>query len=473
MLLKALDLLRTLGWLLLHFIFSLIDDLFDILKSINGFNIIDTISDNKSFSNFHSGLLIVSLTLLGLFAIWKFVMKILEPDEGLSVQQIVKEIIKCTCLIILSTFLFAEATTFSIKLSGYTSNALNNKNMTIGESMLVMYVDDSDEYKEDSDYKKEDIGKYITNGQFKRKSMYNDKFVTDIDSDDPLEEKYKYEINWIMATVVGAFFLYAIFFSGMMLARRQIEFLFLFVISPVVYATSIGNKQRRGALVEQLVSLMLQGAVIMLIIGLTALVMGQIQETTFFTDAPVKNGLLKSLMFIGCASFLLTGSQVANKFIGNNVSANSGREQMMAMMGFGQAMKGVSSIAGGAAAGAGLVGAGIAAKGASKGVNAGGGVLAKVGQGISNFGSKMASNGGNTPIGTMGNNLQHLGSYIQSSSIARHNPATGKSQSAFSEKLNNLGNNMMRAGGNNFKNVANQVMPSRNTYRKRYRNRGE
>jgi hypothetical protein len=28
-------------------------------------------------------------------------------------------------------------------------------------------------------------------------------------------------------------------------------------------------------------------------------------------------------MYIGCGSFLLTGSQVVNKFIGGNVSANS------------------------------------------------------------------------------------------------------------------------------------------------------
>ena len=32
MLLKALDLLRTLGWKLVYFIYNLIDSLFDILK---------------------------------------------------------------------------------------------------------------------------------------------------------------------------------------------------------------------------------------------------------------------------------------------------------------------------------------------------------------------------------------------------------------------------------------------------------
>lgn len=353
---KALDLLRTLGWLLLKFVFDLIDSLYDILKTLNSFDIIDSIAKNGIFKNFHSGILVIALTLLGLFALWRFVMKMLDPDEGMSPVQIIKEIVKCTLLVLLSTFLFAQASTFSIKLSGYTANALTPKNMTIGENMISMYVDYSDGYKKNDDFEEKDFKKMIANGKFTDKSMYNDTYITDWDSEDPNEERYQYSINWIMALIVGAFFLYAIFFSGMMLAKRQIEFLFLFIISPVVFATSIGNKQRRGAVIEQLVSLMLQGAVIMLIIALTSLVMGEINSTTFFTDSVVKDVLLKSLLFLGCASFLLTGSQVANKFIGNNVSANSGREQMMAMMGFGQAMSGVGQVGTMAAAGVSAMG---------------------------------------------------------------------------------------------------------------------
>ena len=87
-----------------------------------------------------------------------------------------------------------------------------------------------------------------------------------------------------MAVIIGGFFLYALFFSGMMLARRQIEFLFLFIISPIVFATSIGNKQRRGAVIEQLVSLTLQSVVVMLIINMTALIMGAVNNTEFFTN---------------------------------------------------------------------------------------------------------------------------------------------------------------------------------------------
>ena len=50
------------------------------------------------FSNFHKGIIIIALTLLGLFALFKFVMKIIEPEEGLSVQQIVTEIFKSTMI---------------------------------------------------------------------------------------------------------------------------------------------------------------------------------------------------------------------------------------------------------------------------------------------------------------------------------------------------------------------------------------
>ena len=37
MLLKALDLLRRLGWGIINFIYNLIDTLFDVLKSLNAF----------------------------------------------------------------------------------------------------------------------------------------------------------------------------------------------------------------------------------------------------------------------------------------------------------------------------------------------------------------------------------------------------------------------------------------------------
>ena len=204
--------------------------------------------------------------------------------------------------------------------------------------MLTQYITYTDSYKVSDEFKNENISAYIKNDNFTNKKMYNDKFVTNARWILPDEEEYKYSINWIMAIIVGGFFLYALFFSGMMLARRQIEFLFLFVVSPIILATSIGNKERRSALYQQLVSLILQDAVVMLIIGLTAILMKSIQATTFFNNSPVKDMVIKSILYIGCGSFLLTGSQVVNRFIGGNVSANSGREQMMSLMGFGQSL---------------------------------------------------------------------------------------------------------------------------------------
>ena len=116
--LSALDLLRTLGWGIISFIYSLIDIVFEILKQLNLYDIISSVADNTSFSNFHTGVLAIAVTLLALFIIWRFIMKILEPDEGLETRQIVMEIVKCSFLVILSVFLFSQANTFSTTLSG-------------------------------------------------------------------------------------------------------------------------------------------------------------------------------------------------------------------------------------------------------------------------------------------------------------------------------------------------------------------
>lgn len=470
MLLKALDLLRTLGWGIIHFIYSLIDSLFDILKGLNAFDIINSVSGNNNFITFQKSIIAIAVTLLGLFAITRFAKKIIDPDESLSSEGIVKEIIKCGILIIMSTFLFVQASTFSIKLAGFTSNIFSSGGTTLSASMETMFIDYSDGYKDSDEFKGEDIAKNIKNGNFDGKKMYNDKYVTSSRWILPDEKDYKYSINWIMAIIVGGFFLYSLFFCGMMLARRQIEFLFLFVISPIVFATSIGNKERRNAVVQQLVSLMLQGAVIMLIISLTAIVMGQINETTFFSNA-FKDIVIKSIMYIGCGSFLLTGSQVVNRFIGGNVSANSGREQLMAMMGFGQAMGGIATTGGLAAAGAGLMGAGAIVKGTSKVGGVGNSALGKVGQAVSNFGSKISGDG--SSYGGIGSNLKMVGDYMQASSNLRRNNVDSKGQAHSQSRLSRFGSGMMNAGSNAMASAMQSIAPTRTMYRRRYRGRDE
>ena len=469
MLLKALDLLRTLGWKLVYFIYNLIDSLFDILKGLNAFDIINSVSGDNNFVKFQKGVIAIAVTLLGLFAITRFAKKIIDPDESQSSEGIVKEIIKCGVLIIMSTFLFVQASTFSIKLAGFTSNIFSNNNVTISDSMLTMFIDYSDGYKDSDEFKGENISKNISNGNFNGKKMYNDKYVTSSHWILPDEKDYKYNIDWILSVIVGGFFLYSLFFCGMMLARRQIEFLFLFVISPIVFATSIGNKERRQAVVQQLVSLMLQGAVIMLIISLTAIVMGQINETTFFNNT-FKDIVMKSIMYIGCGSFLLTGSQVVNRFIGGNVSANSGREQLMAMMGFGHAMGGIAATGGLATAGAGLLGAGAIVKGTSKVGGVGNSALGKVGQAVSNFGTKM---GGSYSSDGIGSNLKMVGDYLQASSNLRKNNVDSKGQAHSQSKLSRFGSNMMNAGANSMASAMQSIAPTRTMYRRRYRGRDE
>src|SRR5574344_554095 len=470
MLLKALDLLRNLGWGIIHFIYSLIDSLFDILKGLNAFDIINSVSGDNNFVTFQKSVIAIAVTLLGLFAVTRFAKKIIDPDESMSSEGIVKEIIKCGIRIIMSTFLFVQASTFSIKLAGFTSNIFSSGGTTLSASMETMFIDYSDGYKDSDEFKGEDIAKNVKNGHFDGKKMYNDKYVTSSHWILPDEKDYKYSINWIMAIIVGGFFLYSLFFCGMMLARRQIEFLFLFVISPIIFATSIGNKERRSAVVQQLVSLMLQGAVIMLIISLTAIVMGQINSTTFFNNT-FKDIVIKSIMYIGCGSFLLTGSQVVNKFIGGNVSANSGREQLMAMMGFGQAMGGIASTAGLGVAGAGLMGAGALAKGGdvvgSKVGKAGNSALGKVGQAVSNFGSKMG--GKDYTSGGIGSNLKMMGDYLQASSMSK----SGNAGNQKSSRLSRFGSGMMNAGKESMAQAMSNVMPSRSMYRRRYRGRDD
>ena len=449
MLNKALDLLRTIGWGVINFIYSLIDGLFDILKEINALDIVNSVSTESMFKNLYTGIMAIAVTILGLFAVWNFVKKILDTENENSAQEIVKEIIKCGFLVILSTFLFSQSSTLSIKMSGYTATAFTSNNVSIGDNMLTQYVTFTDQYKVSDEYKKEDYATAISNDTFTNKKMYNDKFTTNDRWILPDEEDYKYSINWIMAIIVGGFFLYALFFSGMMLARRQIEFLFMFVASPIIFATSIGNKQRRSAVIETLVSLILQAAVIMLIIGLTAIIMKSIQSTVFFKTSVVKDMVIKSILYIGCASFLLTGSQVINKFISGSFSAANGREQIMSLMHFGQGMKTAAGIGTIGAMGVGKIGAGTATS--TAGHLGGNKLVENAGKAIQNFGKTIS---GNSSIGSgknkLGNTISKFGTKIQTKTPS------------------SLGKYLRTSGYRNVADALSTMDPTKNIYRRRY-----
>ena len=469
--LKAVDLLRTLGWGLISFIFSLIDSLLEIIREINSYDIIDSIANIDIFRNLHSAIITISITLFGLFVVWAFVKKVMDPDIGLSFSETLKEIFKCGAFIILSTFLFSQVTTFSISLSGFTSNIFKESKTELSDSMLKLYVNYTDSYKQDNPEKAEDylIENAIKNKSFEENEMYNDKYKKNLTS----KNTYIYKIDWIMAVIVGGFFLYALFFSGMMLARRQIEFLFLFVISPIVFATSIGNKQRRSAVIEQLVSLTLQAAVVMLIINITALIMQSVNNTVFFNNM-FQNVVIKSLMFIGCGSFLLTGSQVVNRFIGGNVSANSGREQIMSLMGFGQSLATTGRTAGLALGGASMLGVGSAVKTIGDSGNISNNVIKNVGSKLSGVGKKIqSSTNDNSSLHNFGNYLSNYGKNMESFATSRLNPKSkdGLDIPSRSSRLSRFGGNMMDRGKDSLGYAVDNIIPNRNLYRRRSRYR--
>lgn len=446
---NATDFIRDIGWSVVNFIYKLIDTIFEILKEINLYDITESVSENTIFSHIHTGIMAMSITLLALFIGFRFLMKVLDPDSEMPTGKIVMEIVKCSVLVLMSVFLFSQANDFSIKLSGWTGNLFQNNDTSMSTEMLNMYVVHADGYKESEEFKNENIYEELKTKRFTDKEMYNDKYVTSSRWIMPDKTDYKYDINWIMAIIVGGFFLYSLFFSGMMVARRQIEFLFLFIISPVIFATSIGNKQRRSAVIEQLVSLILQGAVVMLIITLAVIIIQAINSSVFFADNNFKDMALKSVLFLGCGTFLITGSQVINRFIGSNVSANSGREQLMSLMSFGNLAGSVTRTAGGVALGAGAVGVG-ALLGAT-GKMGGNALVSKAGNTIQNFGKNLKeSDGSNVIQSKVGSMIEKFGS------------------SAKTKTPSNIGKTMRSAGTSA---IANSVMPQRRMYRNRYRER--
>ena len=459
MMIKVFDLLRSLGWYIVSFIYDLIDGLLEIIRKLNAFDIINSLSNNQAFKSFYTGVMAIAVTLFALFIIWKFVNKLLDPDEETNFKTIIMEVIKCGALIMLSTFLFVQVSNFSITLSNYTGNIFENStNTKMSDTILTMFISYSDNYKNSDKFSEnKSIEELVKSDSFDNDEKYIEKYVTKSRAILSDEKDYKYDINWFMAIISGGFFLYSLFFAGIMLGRRQIEFLFLFSISPIVFATSVGNKQRRGAVIEQLVSLALQSAVVMLIVSLTVMVMQEINVTTFFTNT-FMNITTKSLLYLGCATFILTGSQVINRFIGANVSAASGREQLMSLMGYGK-MAGIgATVATGVGIGGGLLATGGAIKG---GKALGSQALTQTGLALGTMGMVDSTNG-QTPnrmqqfATTMGSKM-----YLAGQKLGKKTDTNKFSASdAF-----------INAGANSLNNTARKVMPRASYNTSYYRRR--
>lgn len=365
MMLKVFDFVRSALWYIVDFIYGLIDNLFIIIKKLNAIDIVNTMSNNVIFSKFYKGIFIIAITLLSLYIIWKLINKIFNQDDEISVNMIISDSIKCVVMILMSTFLFSQVSIFSIKLSNYTSNIFDNTtNATMSSNMLTMFITYKEGYVNSNYFDEQSsISDLVNSGVFNKDDRYLEKYI----SKNKLifdEKDYKYNINWILAILCGGFFLYSLFFASIMLGRRQIEFLFLFMISPIVFSMSVCNKQRRGTVIEQLVSLLLQSSVVMLIVNLAIMVMQQVSSTTFFTN-PFQNIIIKVLLYLGCSTFILTGSQIVNKFIGANISASNGREQIMSLIGYGRMVKTGASMTGTTAIGTGALATGTTMKTAS------------------------------------------------------------------------------------------------------------
>lgn len=457
MMTKVFDLLRSLGWYIVSFIYDLIDGLLQIIKELNAFDIINSLSNNKTFQSFYTGAMAIAVTLFALFIVWRFVNKLLDPDEETTFKMIIMEAVKCGTLIMMSTFLFVQVSNFSITLSNYTGNIFEStSNSKLSNSMLTMFISYRDGYKNSDKFNEsKSISELVNNGSFDNDELYLSKYVTKsrvILSD---EKDYKYEINWLMAVISGGFFLYSLFFAGIMLGRRQIEFLFLFSIAPIIFATSVCNKQRRGAVIEQLVSLALQSAVVMLIVSLTVMVMQEINVTKFF-DNTFMNITTKSLLYLGCATFIMTGSQVINRFIGANVSSASGREQLMSLMGYGK-MAGIGATLGaGATIGGGLLATGLAMKG---GKAVGSHALSQAGIALGTVGAVDPASG-QTP-----NRLQRfasaMGSRMYTTGQRMGSKPSGNKFSASDAFVN--------AGASSLHNTVRRVMPRASYNRSYYR----
>ena len=404
---SVLDLLRNIGMGLVNIIYSTIDVLYEVAYKINSLDMIEMLKNvqNSPFTKIFNSFVILGFALLFLFAVWKVTFRIFDADEQEQpLSNLVKEICKCGFLIFLVSLIFSQSMNISINLSEAIYNNFTN-GTTVGNTMKTAYLtinedcyynSGNESYHKDMDkVDKENVKKLkdqlngyasipesVTTVEHFNNLIRNGTLTADTITDSGSfnqtcqiykagiwndGEDYFFSFNWVFGIIVGAVFLFAIAFSVIMLGRRQLEIAFLMLISPIIFATSIGRKEQRSALYQQLTSLALQAGAVLLLIGLTSIMFNAIQNSTDINNLPyVSKTVAQSVLYLGCAMMLLTGSTVLNRFIGENVSANSGRDALMSVAG---ALGSVSAIG---MAGAGAVkGTGQTAMGLGKMANAG------------------------------------------------------------------------------------------------------
>ena len=459
---SVLDILRGLGMGIINIVFKTIDVLYDVAHSINSLNFIEMLKnvDNSPFTKIFNAFFILAFALLFLFAVWKLTFRILDADSNEQpLFELVKEIVKCVFLIFSVYLIFSTTINLGINLSNAIYNNFNISNSTIGDKMKTSYLSineacykvsggDKVDAKNVKDLKDKLDGYSNTSSANTmadfEKLIRNDTITASNVSDSGAfsfrcniykpgiwndSEDYAFNYNFLFGIIIGAIFLFAVGFSVLMLGKRQLELAFLMVISPLVIATSVGRKEQRSALYQQLASLVLQAGAIMLLIGLTSIMFNAIQNSAdinklnYFTKV-----VAQSVLYLGCAMMLMTGCTSLNRFIGENVSANSGRDMMMAMRGLG----------GGLATATGL---GIGAVGATAGVAKGG---FKIGKGI----GQLAKGGVQTTKG-MYHGIASVNPKMNSSVSKKMNDKVGKglAQMMKGSDLQQSGNPIARAYG--------------------------
>ena len=398
----VLDILRGLGIGVINIIFSTIDTLYNVAHKINSINFIQMLEniDNSPFSKIFNAFFILSFFVLFLFSVWKISFRILDADrEEQPLFELVKEIVKCGVLIFSIYLIFNTSIDLSINLSNAIYNSFSHSNSSIGDKMKTSYLSVNqscyktkggsstdeknvkglkdllkDNSKVSSVKTMEDFEKLLRNGNLNASEISDagafgyrcDIYKKGIWNDG---EDFAFSYNFLFGIVMGVIFLFSIGFAVLILGRRQLELAFLMTISPLVIATSIGRKEQRSALYQQLASLVLQAGAMMLLIGLTATMFDVIQNSTeinnldYFTKT-----VAQSVLYLGCAIMLMTGCNSLNRFIGDNVSANSGRDALMAMHGLANGISSAGSFGLGAALGSAKIakGSGQLAKGVGR-----------------------------------------------------------------------------------------------------------
>ena len=388
----VLDILRGIAMSIIDIIFSTIDTLYNVAQKINSLNFIQMLEniENSPFTKIFNAFFVLSFTVLLLFSIWKISFRILDADSNEQpLFELVKEVIKCGILIFSIYLIFNTSINIGVNLSNSIYNNFSSASSTIGDKMKTAYLTLNEScYKVDggdntdaenvkelkkilsgysnttsantmSDFETlvrnntitasdvSDSGAFSFRCTIYKKGLWND------------SQDYAFSYNFLFGIIVGVIFLFSVGFAVLMLGRRQLELAFLMTISPLVIATSVGRKEQRSALYQQLASLVLQAGAMMLLIGLTSIMFNAIQNSAeinslnYFTKV-----VAQSILYLGCAMLLMTGCTSLNRFIGDNVSANSGRDMMLAMRG----------LTGGIATAGGI---GIGALGSIKGVGLG------------------------------------------------------------------------------------------------------